>query len=70
MSTSADNSIKMWIFDTTDADPRLLRFRSGHSVPPLCIRFYANGRHILYAGRSRSCISPLLCYPGYLDIWF
>ncbi|KAL5974222.1 hypothetical protein ACLOJK_030885 [Asimina triloba] len=30
---------QMWIFDTTDGDPRLLRFRSGHSAPPLCIRF-------------------------------
>ncbi|KAK9049733.1 hypothetical protein SSX86_031298 [Deinandra increscens subsp. villosa] len=54
MSTSADNSIKMWIFDTTDGDPRLLRFRSGHSAPPLCIRFYANGRHILSAGQDRA----------------
>ncbi|KAG6741133.1 hypothetical protein POTOM_056621 [Populus tomentosa] len=54
MSSSADNSIKMWVFDTTDGDPRLLRFRSGHSAPPLCIRFYANGRHILSAGQDRS----------------
>ncbi|KAK1413287.1 hypothetical protein QVD17_35059 [Tagetes erecta] len=54
MSASADNSIKMWIFDTTDGDPRLLRFRSGHSAPPLCIRFYANGRHILSAGQDRA----------------
>ncbi|KAI5557727.1 hypothetical protein BDE02_18G122900 [Populus trichocarpa] len=54
MSSSADNSIKMWVFDTTDGDPRLLRFRSGHSAPPLCIRFYANGRHILSAGQDRA----------------
>ncbi|XP_010681761.2 U3 small nucleolar RNA-associated protein 21 homolog [Beta vulgaris subsp. vulgaris] len=54
MSSSADNSIKMWIFDTTDGDPRLLRFRNGHSAPPLCIRFYANGRHILSAGQDRA----------------
>ncbi|XP_022996501.1 U3 small nucleolar RNA-associated protein 21 homolog [Cucurbita maxima] len=54
MSSSTDNSIKMWIFDTTDGDPRLLRFRSGHSAPPLCIRFYANGRHILSAGQDRA----------------
>ncbi|XP_050218375.1 U3 small nucleolar RNA-associated protein 21 homolog [Mercurialis annua] len=54
MSASADNSIKMWIFDTTDGDPRLLRFRSGHSAPPHCIRFYANGRHILSAGQDRA----------------
>ncbi|KAF9597469.1 hypothetical protein IFM89_018915 [Coptis chinensis] len=54
MSSSADNSIKMWIFDTSDGDPRLLRFRSGHSAPPNCIRFYANGRHILSAGQDRA----------------
>lgn len=54
MSSSADNSIKMWIFDTSDGDPRLLRFRSGHSAPPLCISFYANGRHVLSAGQDRA----------------
>ncbi|RWR75205.1 U3 small nucleolar RNA-associated protein 21 [Cinnamomum micranthum f. kanehirae] len=54
MSSSDDNSIKMWIFDTSDGDPRLLRFRSGHSAPPQCIRFYGNGRHILSAGQDRA----------------
>ncbi|KAL1539962.1 U3 small nucleolar RNA-associated protein 21 isoform X1 [Salvia divinorum] len=54
MSSSADNSIKMWIFDTSDGDPRLLRFRSGHSAPPRCISFYSNGRHILSAGQDRA----------------
>ncbi|KAJ0968681.1 hypothetical protein J5N97_021558 [Dioscorea zingiberensis] len=54
MSSAADNSIKMWIFDTTDGDARLLRFRSGHSAPPLCIRFYGNGKHILSAGQDRA----------------
>ncbi|OMO94083.1 hypothetical protein CCACVL1_06188 [Corchorus capsularis] len=54
MSSSVDNSIKMWIFDTSDGDPRLLRFRSGHSAPPHCIRYYANGRHILSAGQDRA----------------
>ncbi|OMO58024.1 hypothetical protein COLO4_34912 [Corchorus olitorius] len=54
MSSSVDNSIKMWIFDTSDGDFRLLRFRSGHSAPPHCIRYYANGRHILSAGQDRA----------------
>lgn len=54
MSSSSDNSVKMWIFDTSDGDPRLLRFRSGHSAPPQCIRFYSNGRHILSAGQDRA----------------
>ncbi|KAK7286622.1 hypothetical protein RJT34_21751 [Clitoria ternatea] len=54
MSSSVDNSIKMWILDTSDGVPRLLRFRSGHGAPPLCLKFYANGRHILSAGWDRS----------------
>lgn len=54
MSSAADNSIKMWIFDTTGGDARLLRFRSGHCAPPLCIRFYGNGRYILSAGQDRA----------------
>ncbi|KAL4569227.1 hypothetical protein LXL04_024862 [Taraxacum kok-saghyz] len=52
--SSADNSIKMWIFDTTDGDSRLLKFRSDHSAPHLCIRFYANGRHVLSTDQDRA----------------
>ncbi|GJN38938.1 hypothetical protein PR202_gb28020 [Eleusine coracana subsp. coracana] len=54
MSSAADNSIKMWIFDSNDGDARLLRFRSGHSGPPRCIRFYGNGKCILSAGQDRA----------------
>uniref|UniRef100_A0A0E0LDY3 Uncharacterized protein n=1 Tax=Oryza punctata TaxID=4537 RepID=A0A0E0LDY3_ORYPU len=54
MSSASDNSIKMWIFDTNDGDARLLRFRSGHSAPPRCIRFYSNGKCILSAGQDRA----------------
>ncbi|GJM97875.1 hypothetical protein PR202_ga14835 [Eleusine coracana subsp. coracana] len=54
MSSAADNSIKMWIFDSNDGDARLLRFRSGHSAPPRCIRFYGNGKCILSAGQDRA----------------
>ncbi|KAJ4810553.1 Transducin family protein / WD-40 repeat family protein [Rhynchospora pubera] len=54
LSSATDNSIKMWIFDNIDGEARLLRFRSGHSAPPLCIRFYGNGRHILSAGQDRA----------------
>jgi U3 small nucleolar RNA-associated protein 21 len=38
LSAGTDNSLKMWIFDTSDSEARLLRFRSGHSAPPTCIR--------------------------------
>ncbi|VAI93279.1 unnamed protein product [Triticum turgidum subsp. durum] len=54
MSSAADNSIKMWIFDNNEGDARLLRFRSGHSAPPRCIRFYGNGKFILSAGQDRA----------------
>nr|XP_051203267.1 U3 small nucleolar RNA-associated protein 21 homolog isoform X4 [Lolium perenne] len=54
MSSAADNSIKMWIFDNNEGDARLLRFRSGHSAPPRCIRFYGNGKSILSAGQDRA----------------
>lgn len=54
MSSAADNSIKMWIFDSSDGDARLLRFRSGHSAPPSCVRFYGSGRFILSAGQDRA----------------
>ncbi|XP_061994535.1 uncharacterized protein LOC133712445 isoform X2 [Rosa rugosa] len=30
--------LKMWIFDTSDGDARLLQFRSGHSDPPQYMR--------------------------------
>jgi U3 small nucleolar RNA-associated protein 21 len=35
-----DNSIKMWLFEKGQSEPRLLRERSGHAEPPTKIRFY------------------------------
>ncbi|XP_077863349.1 WD repeat-containing protein 36-like, partial [Saccoglossus kowalevskii] len=53
VSTSADNSIKIWIFDIADGGGRLLRQRSGHYAPPSKIRFYGpNGTDILSAGQD------------------
>ena len=40
ITSSADNSIKMWIFDDKDGAPRLLRSREGHSLPPTNIEYY------------------------------
>ncbi|MCO5584789.1 hypothetical protein L7F22_038721 [Adiantum nelumboides] len=54
LSAAADNSLKMWIFDTNDGEARLLRFRSGHSAPPAFMRYYGGGRHILSAGQDRA----------------
>uniref|UniRef100_A0A7G3B8J2 Putative wd repeat protein n=1 Tax=Lutzomyia longipalpis TaxID=7200 RepID=A0A7G3B8J2_LUTLO len=55
VSTSPDNSLKMWIFDMPDGGARLLRFREGHAAPPLCVRFHgATGGNILSAGEDSS----------------
>ncbi|XP_003704996.2 WD repeat-containing protein 36 [Megachile rotundata] len=55
VSSSPDNSLKMWIFDIADGAGRLLRIREAHSEPPTAIRFYGNeGRTILTAGSDSS----------------
>jgi U3 small nucleolar RNA-associated protein 21 len=55
LTTSTDNSMKLWIFDKTDGGPRLLRMREGHSAPPISIRFHGSaGIHILSAGEDSS----------------
>eukprot|EP01006_Ploeotia_vitrea_P044076 TRINITY_DN66802_c6_g1_i1.p1 TRINITY_DN66802_c6_g1~~TRINITY_DN66802_c6_g1_i1.p1 ORF type:complete len:1154 (+),score=620.96 TRINITY_DN66802_c6_g1_i1:18-3479(+) len=42
LTSGADNSLKMWIFDQADHSGRLLRQRAGHSLPPHRVRFYSN----------------------------
>ncbi|KAI8323790.1 YVTN repeat-like/Quino protein amine dehydrogenase [Martensiomyces pterosporus] len=55
LTSSADNSVKEWLFDGQDGVPRLLRQRSGHFAAPQLIRYHdSEGRHILSAGRDRS----------------
>ncbi|KLT38876.1 putative WD-repeat protein [Cutaneotrichosporon oleaginosum] len=55
VSSSADNSVKQWAFDSPTAEPRLLKLRSGHNAPPSCIRYYGeDGKQILTAGRDRA----------------
>ncbi|KAL2634137.1 hypothetical protein R1flu_005616 [Riccia fluitans] len=54
LSGSIDNSLKMWIFDSSDGEARLLRFRNGHSAPPTTIRYYGSGQNLLSAGLDRS----------------
>ncbi|CAH1373221.1 unnamed protein product [Tenebrio molitor] len=50
LTSSPDNTLKLWIFDMTDGGARLLRIREGHSAPPSYIRFHgANGHNILSA---------------------
>jgi U3 small nucleolar RNA-associated protein 21 len=58
VTSSGDNSVKVWIFDMSDGSARLLRHRSGHSLPPARIRFHdPNGLNILSAGRDSVLMS-------------
>ncbi|KAK9504785.1 hypothetical protein O3M35_008971 [Rhynocoris fuscipes] len=51
VTSSPDNSVKMWIFDQPDKGGRLLRKREGHEAQPSQVRFYpANENHILCSG--------------------
>ncbi|XP_076454218.1 WD repeat-containing protein 36-like [Babylonia areolata] len=53
VTSSGDNSLKVWIFDQADGGVRLLRMREGHSEPPNFLRHYGNdGRSILCAGQD------------------
>uniref|UniRef100_A0A1Q3EZB5 Putative wd repeat protein n=1 Tax=Culex tarsalis TaxID=7177 RepID=A0A1Q3EZB5_CULTA len=55
LTTSPDNSMKLWIFDLPDGGARLLRIREGHGAPPKCIRYHGStGRNILSAGEDAS----------------
>lgn len=55
LTTSLDNSLKLWIFDKLDGNPRLLRYREGHSASPLCIRYHGSkGDSILSSGEDSS----------------
>ncbi|CAG9772941.1 unnamed protein product [Ceutorhynchus assimilis] len=50
LTSSPDNTLKLWIFDMSDGGARLLRIREGHSASPNHIRFHgANGHNILSA---------------------
>lgn len=53
VTSAADNSLKVWIFDLPDGGGRLLRQRSGHSAPPNVIHHYGNnGKNVLSAGQD------------------
>ncbi|MCL4119134.1 UNVERIFIED_CONTAM: hypothetical protein GTU68_064212 [Idotea baltica] len=55
VTSSADNTLKIWIFDMPDGGARLLNIRDGHSAPPLMARFHGSlGDQILAAGEDSS----------------
>ena len=39
-ASEEDNSVKMWLFEKGQSEPRLLRERCGHAEAPSKIRFY------------------------------
>ncbi len=39
-SSDDDNSLKMWFFEKGSTQPRILKERCGHAMPPHKIRFY------------------------------
>ncbi len=71
MSAAADNSLKHWLFDSADGTARLLRFRSGHSAPPSCLKFYGTGNKLLSAGKTRTdcCWLDNACYLHWDGLW-
>ena len=55
ITSSPDNTLKMWIFDLPDGGARLLKIQDGHSAPPLFARFHGSlGDSILSAGEDSS----------------
>ncbi|CAN8027642.1 unnamed protein product [Ixodes persulcatus] len=59
LTSSPDNSLRMWIFDQSDGGGRLLKQQQGHSGAPCRIRFHgASGNNILSAGLD----STLRCF--------
>lgn len=59
VTTSLDNSAKVWVFDQSDESGRQLHEREGHFMPPLKVKFHGSrGYHILSAGLD----STLRCF--------
>ncbi|PSN35551.1 WD repeat-containing protein 36 [Blattella germanica] len=55
VTSSPDNTLKMWIFDLSDGGARLLHLREGHGAPPTFVRFHgSNGHNLLSAGSDSS----------------
>ncbi|XP_046327932.2 WD repeat-containing protein 36-like [Haliotis rufescens] len=58
VTSSADNTLKVWIFDQPDGGGRLLRHREGHKAPPTRIRHYGrDGQNIISAGQDSLVLS-------------
>ncbi|CAH0553974.1 unnamed protein product [Brassicogethes aeneus] len=56
LTSSPDNTLKLWIFDMTDGGARLLRIREGHSAPPSFVRFHGSNGHNILSAASDSTL--------------
>ncbi|KAI9571311.1 Utp21 specific WD40 associated putative domain-containing protein [Boletus coccyginus] len=55
ITSGEDNCVKQWLFDSPTSAPRLLKFRSGHHLPPHLIRYYGeDGKQLLTTSADRS----------------
>lgn len=54
LTSGTDNALHIWIFDQTDGGARLLKSRSGHSQPPVKIRFCGTSSNILSGGQDHT----------------
>ena len=55
VTSSPDNSIRIWIMDDELSGIRLHKFKEGHTGPPTRVRFYGDGgKTILSAGKDSS----------------
>lgn len=55
ITSSSDNTLKVWTLDMPDGSGRLLRKREGHAAIPTTVRFYGQHDHIVSAARD-SCL--------------
>ena len=55
VSSSPDNSLKIWTFDQVNGAARLLKIREGYAKPPTFLRFHGNdGDNIITSGEDSS----------------
>lgn len=54
ITSGADNTLKMWVFDQPDGSPRVLRHRSGHRRPPTRVQYYRDHKTLLSSGLDRA----------------
>lgn len=54
LTSGTDNALHIWVFDQSDGTARLLKSRTGHSQPPVKIRFCGTSSNILSGGQDHT----------------